>query len=142
MNNITLTVNGKRHILPSKPSEMLAALLRERLNLTGTKVGCEEAECGTCTVLVDGEPVLSCIYPAARARWERNCHSGRLDTKRTTSRFAGSLYSTWRSAMRFLYPGPADDILCSTQTESGSKPGRDSLCVERYIMSLRRLSHD
>jgi selenium-dependent xanthine dehydrogenase len=67
MNDITLTVNGKRHILPSKPGEMLAALLRERLNLTGTKVGCEEAECGTCTVLVDGQPVLSCIYPAARA---------------------------------------------------------------------------
>jgi xanthine dehydrogenase molybdenum-binding subunit len=67
MNDITLTVNSKKHILPSKPGEMLAALLRERLNLTGTKVGCEEAECGTCTVLVDGEPVLSCIYPAARA---------------------------------------------------------------------------
>ena len=67
MNDITLTVNGKRHILSYKPGEMLAALLRERLNLTGTKVGCEEAECGTCTVLVDGEPVLSCIYPAARA---------------------------------------------------------------------------
>ncbi len=67
MNDITLTINGKKHVLPSKPGEMLAALLRERLNLTGTKIGCEEAECGTCTVLIDGEPVLSCVYPAARA---------------------------------------------------------------------------
>ncbi len=67
MNDITLTVNGKTHTLPAKPGEMLAALLRERLNLTGTKIGCEEAECGTCTVLVDGEPVLSCVYPAQRA---------------------------------------------------------------------------
>ena len=67
MNEITLTVNGKKHTLPAKPGEMLAALLRERLNLTGTKIGCEEAECGSCTVLVDGEPVLSCVYPAVRA---------------------------------------------------------------------------
>ncbi|HEY9152644.1 MAG TPA: molybdopterin cofactor-binding domain-containing protein, partial [Anaerolineales bacterium] len=67
MKDITLTVNGKKHTVPSKPGEMLAALLRERLNLIGTKIGCEEAECGTCTILVDGEPVLSCVYPAERA---------------------------------------------------------------------------
>ena len=67
MNNITLTVNGKKHVLPSKPGEMLASLLRERLNLIGTKIGCEEAECGTCTVLINGEPMLSCVYPAERA---------------------------------------------------------------------------
>jgi CO/xanthine dehydrogenase Mo-binding subunit/aerobic-type carbon monoxide dehydrogenase small subunit (CoxS/CutS family) len=50
-----------------RPAETLADLLRERLNLTGTKIGCEEAECGSCTVLVDGEPILSCTFPAARA---------------------------------------------------------------------------
>lgn len=42
-------------------------LLRERLHLTGTKIGCDEAECGACTVLVNGEPMLSCVYPAERA---------------------------------------------------------------------------
>jgi xanthine dehydrogenase molybdenum-binding subunit len=64
---ITLTVNNELHTLPIKPGETLAALLRERLHLTGTKIGCEEAECGACTVLVNQEPVLSCIYPAVRA---------------------------------------------------------------------------
>jgi CO/xanthine dehydrogenase Mo-binding subunit/aerobic-type carbon monoxide dehydrogenase small subunit (CoxS/CutS family) len=64
---ITLTVNGIEHNLESKPGETLSTLLRERLRLTGTKIGCEEAECGACTVLVDGEPVVSCIYPAERA---------------------------------------------------------------------------
>ena len=49
------------------PGETLADLLRERLGLTGTKIGCEEAECGACTVLVDDEPVLACVYPAERA---------------------------------------------------------------------------
>jgi len=67
MSNINLTVNGVQHTLEAKPNEPLSTLLRERLRLTGTKIGCEEAECGACTVLVDGEPVVSCIYPAERA---------------------------------------------------------------------------
>ncbi len=66
-NQITLTVNGQQHTLEAKPNETLSDLLRYRLRLTGTKIGCEEAECGACTVLVDGEPVVSCIYPAERA---------------------------------------------------------------------------
>src|SRR5215510_1927414 len=66
-NQISLTVNGQQHILKAKPNETLSDLLRYRLRLTGTKIGCDEAECGACTVLVDGEPVLSCIYPAERA---------------------------------------------------------------------------
>jgi xanthine dehydrogenase molybdenum-binding subunit len=61
-----LTVNGKRSSIEPRPGEMLADLLRERLGLTGTKIGCNEAECGSCTVLVNGEPVLSCTYPAQR----------------------------------------------------------------------------
>jgi selenium-dependent xanthine dehydrogenase len=64
---ITLTVNGQFHTLPAIPGESLADLLRKRLQLTGTKIGCQEAECGACTVIVDGEAVLSCVYPAERA---------------------------------------------------------------------------
>ncbi len=62
-----LTVNGRLHTLEPLPGEMLADLLRNRLGLTGTKIGCNEAECGACTVLLDGMPVLSCTYPAAKA---------------------------------------------------------------------------
>ena len=64
---INLLVNGNRYKLDELPGETLADLLRKRLGLTGTKIGCEEAECGACTVLVDGDPVVSCAYPAARA---------------------------------------------------------------------------
>jgi CO/xanthine dehydrogenase Mo-binding subunit/aerobic-type carbon monoxide dehydrogenase small subunit (CoxS/CutS family) len=64
---ISFVVNGKPVSVEAKPGEMLADLLRERLRLTGTKIGCNEAECGACTVLVDNEPVLSCTYPAQRA---------------------------------------------------------------------------
>jgi aerobic-type carbon monoxide dehydrogenase small subunit (CoxS/CutS family) len=62
-----LIVNGSALSIEPLPGEMLSDLLRERLGLTGTKIGCNEAECGACTVLVDGIPVLSCTYPAARA---------------------------------------------------------------------------
>lgn len=62
-----LTVNGKAITIDPQPGEMLADLLRERLGLSGTKIGCNEAECGACTVLVDDEPVLACTYPAAKA---------------------------------------------------------------------------
>src|SRR5512138_2133753 len=64
---ISLNVNGIQQTLETKPGETLSSLLRLRLRLTGTKIGCEEAECGACTVLINGEPVVSCIYPAERA---------------------------------------------------------------------------
>lgn len=63
---IEFIVNGKSISAEPKPGEMLADFLRERLNLTGTKIGCNEAECGACTVLVNMEPVLSCTYPSAK----------------------------------------------------------------------------
>ncbi|MBN1666981.1 MAG: 2Fe-2S iron-sulfur cluster binding domain-containing protein, partial [Anaerolineales bacterium] len=65
---LSFTVNGEQVSLPLIPNETLADLLRERLNLTGTKIACNEDECGSCTVLIDGEAVLSCTYPSARVQ--------------------------------------------------------------------------
>ena len=64
---LQLTVNGRLHRLSVGQNEMLSDVLRYQLNLTGTKIACEEAECGTCTVLLDGAPVLSCVLPAFKA---------------------------------------------------------------------------
>lgn len=64
---VEFTVNGEVVCVEMLPGEMLADALRERLDLTGTKIGCNEAECGACTVIVDGEPILSCTYPVERA---------------------------------------------------------------------------
>jgi aerobic-type carbon monoxide dehydrogenase small subunit (CoxS/CutS family) len=58
---ISLTVNGQRHSVTTDPERPLLDVLREDLGLTGTKYGCGEGECGACTVLLDGEPVRSCI---------------------------------------------------------------------------------
>src|SRR5262245_5489654 len=56
-----LTVNGETREFAAFPSRTLLEVLREDLGLPGTKHGCEVGECGTCTVLLDGEPALSCL---------------------------------------------------------------------------------
>lgn len=66
MQIIKLTVNNKDFSVIVEPHETLAHVLREKINLTGTKLGCEQASCGACTVFVDGKAVQSCITPALR----------------------------------------------------------------------------
>ena len=58
---LTLTINGEERDVLAPAHKALLEVLREELNLTGTKHGCELGECGTCTVLVDGDPILSCL---------------------------------------------------------------------------------
>lgn len=63
----TFSVNGEPHEVAFAPHKTLLEVLREEMNLTGTKHGCELGECGTCTVQVDGTPILSCLYLAVDA---------------------------------------------------------------------------
>jgi aerobic carbon-monoxide dehydrogenase small subunit len=64
---ITLTVNGRMHELAVAPNRTLVDLIRCDLGLTGTKKGCEVGDCGTCTVIMDGKPVNSCLVLAVEA---------------------------------------------------------------------------
>ena len=64
---ITLSVNGEAVEISSPPGQRLSQTLREELNLTGTKVGCDAGDCGACTVLLDGEPVCACLTPTVQA---------------------------------------------------------------------------
>jgi aerobic-type carbon monoxide dehydrogenase small subunit (CoxS/CutS family) len=67
MSDKTVVVNGGVETMTVAPLETLLDWLRGRLYLRGAKDGCREGECGACTVLVDGKPVVSCLYPAEAA---------------------------------------------------------------------------
>jgi aerobic-type carbon monoxide dehydrogenase small subunit (CoxS/CutS family) len=67
MHAVRLTVNGTERQARVMPRLLLADLLREEFGLTGTHLGCEHGACGACTVLVDGEPVRSCLLFAVQA---------------------------------------------------------------------------
>ena len=67
MRPISLTVNGERRELEVEPRELLVYVLRERLGLTGTNVGCDTSSCGACTILVGGESVKSCTMLGVQA---------------------------------------------------------------------------
>jgi carbon-monoxide dehydrogenase small subunit len=64
---ITLTINGRAHAISVEPRRTLADAIREDCGQTGTHIGCEHGICGACTVIVDGEPVRSCLMFAVQA---------------------------------------------------------------------------
>jgi aerobic-type carbon monoxide dehydrogenase small subunit (CoxS/CutS family) len=68
---VRFTLNGRGVRVDAPPLKRLLDALREECGLTGTKEGCGEGECGACTVLVDGQPVNSCLVPLAQARGTR-----------------------------------------------------------------------
>ena len=67
MRRVSLSVNGASHELDLEPRELLVYVLRDRLGLTGTNVGCDTSSCGACTVLVNGESVKSCTVLGVQA---------------------------------------------------------------------------
>ena len=70
VSSIALSINGREMVLSTSPLRRLSRVLREDLGLTGTKVGCDAGDCGACTILLNGEPVCSCLVAAAQAE---NC---------------------------------------------------------------------
>jgi len=64
--SLTMKLNGREVQLEVEPTAMLVDVLRDELGLTGTKVGCRAGDCGTCTVIIDGKAMTSCLVPALK----------------------------------------------------------------------------
>ena len=98
-----MTLNGRPVDVDVAESRYLSEVLRNELGLTGTKIGCNEAECGICTVLVDGTPVSSCVYPAFKA------HGAQVETIEGLAR-DGSLHPLQQA---FLEHGAVQCGICT-----------------------------
>jgi aerobic-type carbon monoxide dehydrogenase small subunit (CoxS/CutS family) len=121
---ITVTVNGQRYRRHVEPRMHLADFLRRELGLTGTHIGCEQGVCGNCTVLVNGEPVKSCLMLAPQADGEEI---------RTVESLAGDELSPLQQAFKDAYAlqcgycTPGFLMLVTAIAESGAQPGRKEL---------------
>src|SRR5438046_1166540 len=110
---IVLHVNGERHEVAVSPNRTLMDALREDLNLTGTKHGCDDGDCGACTILINGSPMLSCMMLAV-------CHQNQQIT---------TIEGLSRN-------GQLDRVQSAFCTEGGMQCG---YCTPGMIMSIKAL---
>ncbi len=138
---ITLTINGQRRELQVAPWTTLLDLLRERLDLTGTKKGCDHGQCGACTVLVNGTRVNSCLTLAvmkdgAEITDGRGARRPRRPGgQQRPSPDPGGVHRARRLPVRLLHAGPA--LLVGRPDERGPRPhtGRDPRGDERQHLA-------
>jgi hypothetical protein len=99
---MTLDINGKPDVVKAAPETPLLWVLRDELGMTGTKFGCGMAQCGACTVHLDGQPIRSCVTPIEAVGRQDHHHRG---PGRPASCAAG-LGPARRAAVRLLPVGP------------------------------------
>ena len=102
---VQLVVNGESRSATVSPRKTLADFLREDLQLTGTHIGCEHGVCGACTVIVDGEPVRSCLMFAVQARGREVRTIEGLATNGAMSPLQEALWESHSFQCGFCTPG-------------------------------------
>ena len=103
MSTIRLTVNGKAYTVDAEPQTSLLSVLREQLDLTGTKYGCGEGQCGACTVLIDGKAQRSCVTRVGTVSQKQITTIEGLAKWRSTASRAASVSRRRCDAMRVLH---------------------------------------
>ncbi len=123
--NITLNINGNDHRVNVESRTTLVSVLRNKLELTGTKIGCNNGECGACTVLLDGKPVYSCMMLAMDA-------AGRQITTIEGIADGGELNDVQKSfiendAMQCGFCIPGQVISATALVSEGGNPGEKEI---------------
>ena len=103
MGELVLSVNGKPYKVNAPEEETLLSVLRNRLNLTGTKYGCGEGQCGACTVLMDGTATRSCSIPAGAAAGAKITTIEGLEQDGKLTACAAGISRRRRFSMRLLH---------------------------------------
>ena len=139
MRHVSLAVNGVRHELDLEPRELLVYVLRDRLGLTGTNVGCDTSSCGACTVLVNGESVKSCTVLGVQADgFDVTTIEGLADNG-DLHPIQQAFHEHHAPAVRLLHAGhgPGDGEPARGQPRADR--GRDPACARGQPLPLHRL---
>ena len=137
---ITLRRQRRRRTCMAPPFRRLIDVLREDCGLTGTKEGCGEGECGACTVLVDGEPVNSCLIPVCQVAGASIRTVESLGAARGAEPAAAGVPRARRRAVRHLHAGHADDRAPPAFAHGGSDdPDAINASARRQSVPLHRL---
>ena len=122
MANTRLNINGKDYDAPVDGNAILLYVLRDDLGLTGTKFGCGLAQCGACTVHLDGAPVRACITPVSATAWHENYHGRRV---------GGRAASSHRFSKPGLIAGAAVRLLPVRSTDGSNRAACDEPAPQR-----------
>ena len=144
MSRLQMQVNGRAVDLDVPESRFLSEVLREDLGLTGTKIGCNEAECGICTVLVNGTPVVSCTYPAFKAAGCRVETIEGLSTGEDLHPLQQAFLDHGAVQCGICTPGMimTSKALLDEKQAAGQLPDEDDIktALKGYLLPLHRLS--
>jgi len=124
---ITLQVNGEYNTVIVRPSDILLNVLRDQLGLTGAKPGCENGDCGACTVLIDGWPVKSCLMLAVEAQGHEITTIEALNGTPIQKAFL----EKWAFQCGYCTPG----FIMNCHALVNLKPQADDKTIEKWLQS-------
>ena len=143
LQQVTLHVNGVAHEISVTPDALLLDVLRDQLGLSDVRYGCGEGVCGTCTVLLDGEAVSSCLLYAVQVEFrEITTLAGLLGEDESLHPLQETVLASWGSPVRVLYPGSDPDRVQPCRESAAPFKRAGPLRARWQPLPLHRLHED